>query len=71
MSWYNKIHKHSGIKYVAPEQRHDGLDSQLLINRKEIYLKAKQANPSRWHNNIRNWDFIDEVSLNSESKDVA
>ena len=71
VSWYNKIHKHSGIKYVTPEQRHNGLDTQLLLNRKETYLKAQQANPSRWRNNIRNWDYIDEVFLNPESKDVA
>lgn len=71
VNWYNKIHKHSGIKYVTPEQRHNGLDTQLLLNRKETYLKAQQANPSRWRNNIRNWDYIDEVFLNPESKNVA
>jgi putative transposase len=71
VDWYNKIHKHSGIKYVTPEQRHNGLDTQLLLNRKETYLKAQQANPSRWRNNIRNWDYIDEVALNPESKEVA
>jgi hypothetical protein len=34
-------------------------------------LKAQQANPSKWQYNIRNWDYIDEVFLNPESKDVA
>lgn len=71
VDWYNTIHKHSGIKYVTPEQRHNGLDTQLLLNRKETYLKAQQENPSRWRNNIRNWDYIDEVVLNPESKDAA
>jgi len=71
VDWYNKIHKHSSIKYVTPEQRHNGLDNQLLLNRKETYLKAQRANPSRWQNNIRNWDYIDEVSLNPENKSVA
>jgi putative transposase len=47
------------------------LDNQLLLNRKETYLKAQRANPSRWKNNIRNWDYIDEVSLNPENKNVA
>jgi putative transposase len=54
VDWYNKIHKHSSIKYVTPEQRHNGLDNQFLLNRKETYLKAQRANPSRWKNNIRN-----------------
>ncbi len=67
VDWYNKIHKHSGIKYVTPEQRHKGLDARLLLNRKVTYLKAQQENPSRWSSSIRNWDFIDEVALNPES----
>lgn len=71
VSWYNKVHKHSGIKYVTPEERHNGLDKQILLNRKATYIKAQRENPSRWQNNIRNWDFIDEVSLNPESKNVA
>jgi transposase InsO family protein len=69
--WYNNVHKHSGIKYVTPEQRHTGLDSELLQKRREIYLTAQQKNPNRWRNDIRNWDYIDEVSLNPESKYVA
>jgi hypothetical protein len=71
VSWNNKIHKHSGIKYVTPEERHNGLDNDLLANRRRVYLKAQQANPCRWRNNIRNWDYIHEVSLNPESKCVA
>jgi putative transposase len=63
VDWYNKIHKHSGIKYVTPEQRHNGLDTQLLLNRKATYLKAQQVKPSRWSNSIRNWDYIYEVAL--------
>lgn len=69
--WYNNVHKHSGIKYVTPEQRHNGLDGELLQKRRETYLAAQQKNPNRWRNEIRNWDYIDEVSLNPERKDVA
>lgn len=71
VSWYNEVHKHSAIKYVTPTERHNGLDKQILENRKATYLKAKSENPARWQNNIRNWDFINEVTLNPESKDVA
>ena len=71
VDWYNKVHKHSGIKYVTPEQRHKGLDKEILENRKAIYAKAQQENPSRWRSDIRNWDYIDEVSLNPESKHIA
>ncbi|MBW8831384.1 MAG: transposase [Burkholderiales bacterium] len=28
--WYNIDHRHSGIRYVSPAQRHDGEDHALL-----------------------------------------
>jgi transposase InsO family protein len=71
VTWYNKVHKHSGIKYVTPEERHNGLDTEILLKRKQTYLLAQQENPTRWRNNIRNWDYINEVWLNPESKSVA
>jgi hypothetical protein len=46
-------------------------EHELLLSRKETYLKAHQANLSRWRNNIINWDYIDEVLLKPESKDVV
>jgi len=71
VSWYNKVHKHSGIKYVTPSQRHSGLDAKIMLNRKKVYKHAREKNPTRWHNKIRNWDYIKEVTLNPESKNVA
>ncbi|MXF08880.1 transposase, partial [Escherichia coli] len=29
MRWYNLEHKHSGIKYVTPDERHRGIDAQI------------------------------------------
>tara|TARA_R110000772_G_scaffold226474_1_gene337153 strand:+ start:35522 stop:36559 length:1038 start_codon:yes stop_codon:yes gene_type:complete len=68
--WYNTRHKHSGIKYVTPEERHGGLDLAILSKRDETYQKAKLKNPGRWSRRCRNWDFISEVKLNPE-KDAA
>lgn len=68
--WYNTIHKHSGIKYVTPEERHTGFDMVILSKRDEIYQKAKRENPGRWSQATRNWGFISEVKLNPE-KDAA
>lgn len=39
--WYNETHRHSGIRYVTPGQRHRGEDGVLLKNRDEVYQKAK------------------------------
>jgi len=66
VTWYNKEHLHSGIQFVTPEQRHDGLDEAILKQRLEIYKKAKEANPHRWSGNVRNWKKDYEVHLNPE-----
>ena len=35
--WYNVEHRHSGIGYVAPEQRHAGDDHAILAARHALY----------------------------------
>lgn len=68
--WYNEQHCHSGIKFVTPGQRHSNLDQSLLASRTEVYEQAKQRNPKRWSRNVRNWEYIDEVTLNPDKKVV-
>ncbi|VAW85841.1 Mobile element protein [hydrothermal vent metagenome] len=62
--WYNEEHRHSGIKFVTPGQRHRDDDIQILAKRKQVYEQARSQNPSRWTGKTRNWDRIDEVYLN-------
>lgn len=70
VDWYNNKHLHSGIKFVTPAQRHQGLDVEILRKRKEVYLKAKAKNPERWSNrSVRNWDWEEKVYLNDLQKD--
>ena len=64
--WYNVDHRHSGIRYVSPAQRHDGHDKALLAARHALYCQAKQRNPVRWTGNTRDWSHIDAVALNPE-----
>ncbi len=33
--WYHDEHQHSAIKFVTPNQRHNGLDRAILENRKK------------------------------------
>ena len=49
---YNGTHRHSGIQYVTPNQRHQGEDDAILSKRKAVYEAAKAATPSalEWHN---------------------
>ena len=69
VQWYNEEHRHSGIKFVTPGQRHRGEDIQILVNRKQVYAQAKLKNPNRWSGNIRNWDRVEKVYLNPEKED--
>ena len=64
VQWYNNEHRHSGIQFVTPNQRHQGLDREILEKRKAVYLAARERNPERWSGEIRNWDPITAVWLN-------
>jgi len=68
--WYNIHHRHSGIRYVSPAQRHAGEDRQILAKRHALYLKARERNPSRWSRHTRNWEPIGAVALNPERDEV-
>ena len=64
--WYNFEHRHSGIRYVSPAQRHTGDDHAILADRHALYIKARERNPARWSGNTRNWSPIGTVTLNPE-----
>ena len=69
--WYNHDHRHSGIRYVSPAQRHDGTDVAILAARHDVYLEARQRNPARWSGNTRDWSHIEVVMLNPERDSVV
>ena len=64
VSWYNKEHHHSAIRFVTPVQRHNCQDLQILESRRHVYEKAKARNRERWSGSTRNWNPINEVWLN-------
>jgi len=69
--WYNFEHRHSGIKYVTPAQRHAGADAEILRAREALYAKAQEANPRRWSGSIRDWTPVAVVTLNPEREAVV
>ena len=69
--WYNHDHRHSGIRYVSPAQRHAGEDVAILTARHEVYLQARERNPARWSGNTRDWSHIATVSLNPERDSIV
>jgi len=65
VKWYNTEHLHSGINFVTPEDRHQGKDILILEKRKAVYEQAKLQNPKRWSSEIKNWEPVEVVALNS------
>ena len=70
VDWYNNEHRHSGIKYVTPAQRHAGQDRPLLTARHELYQRARHSNPRRWSRQTRDWTPVAAVTLNPERDTV-
>jgi putative transposase len=64
--WYNDEHRHSGIRYVTPGQRHAGQDRRVLMARHALYHEARERNPRRWSGSTRNWTPATAVTLNPE-----
>ena len=61
--WYNTEHCHSALRYVTPEQRHLGRDTEILAHRHEVYQKARATHPQRWSGRTRNWTPAPPVTL--------
>jgi transposase InsO family protein len=68
--WYNVDHRHSGIRYVSPDQRHAGHDHRILADRHALYTQARELNPARWSGNTRNWSNVGTVTLNPERDSI-
>jgi len=66
VTWYNSEHKHSGINFVTPMQRHKGEDTAILAKRHELYLQSRAKNPERWSGGTRNWSRASTVVLHPD-----
>ena len=71
VQWYNHEHRHSGIRFVTPAERHRGEDRAILGKRKAVYEAAKERKPARWSGETRNWEPVGEVWLNPENSEPA
>lgn len=71
VQWYNVEHRHSGIRYVSPAQRHAGHDRAILAARHEVYRAAQERHPTRWSSHTRNWTPCGAVTLNPERDQVV
>jgi len=64
VDWYNHRHRHSGIKFVTPHQRHSGQAVEICRHRSVVYEQARQRNPRRWTRSTRCWRQPEVVWIN-------
>ena len=64
VNWYNDQHRHSGIRFVTPSQRHSGKAVEICRHRARVYELARQLNPLRWSGTTRCWHQPEVVWIN-------
>jgi len=62
--WYNDQHRHSGIRFVTPSQRHSGEAIEICRHRARVYELARQHHPLRWTGTTRCWHQPEVVWIN-------
>lgn len=71
VAWYNTTHLHSGIRFVTPDDRHYGRETEILAGRRCVYELARRSHPDRWSGECRNWTPVGDVYLNPHKLEVA
>jgi hypothetical protein len=64
VDWYNGEHRHSGNKYVTPNQRHYGQADAIFAIRQQTYAEARAMHPQRWSRPPRDWSQPQIVRIN-------
>jgi transposase InsO family protein/transposase-like protein len=71
VDWYNHQHRHSGIKFVTPQQRHCGQAVEISRHRAVVYEQARQRHPRRWSRSTRCWRQPDVVWINQPPDELG
>lgn len=64
VTWYNTVHRHSGLNFVTPVERHTQKAAAVMCERVAVYGAARARHPRRWSGAIRDWSLPDSVWLN-------
>jgi transposase InsO family protein len=69
VDWYNHQHRHSGIRFVTPDQRHRGQADAICQQPARVYEQARQRHPRRWSRSTRCWRQPEVVWINPPPPD--
>ena len=56
---------------MTPCQRHREEDKAILSSHHNLYVAAKEKNPSRWSESVKNWDRIESGDLNPDKPEAT
>jgi transposase InsO family protein len=71
VGWYNDQHRHSGIRFVTPSQRHSGKAIEICRHRARVYELARQLHPLRWTGTTRCWHQPEVVWINPPPPEIG
>jgi transposase InsO family protein len=64
--WYNTKHRHSGIGYISPEDRHAGRTPQIMTHRNNVLEQVRRKHTERWPNGQLHWEKYPVAYLNPD-----
>lgn len=71
-TWYNEVHRHSGIGYLTPADVHMGRAAEVLERRQRVLYQAFEAHPDRFSGRgPRTLSLPPEVWINQPTEAVA
>jgi len=70
VDWYNHRHRHSGIKFVTPQQPHSGQAVEICRHRAVAYEHARLRHSRRWTRSTRCWRQPEVVWINPPPPEI-
>ena len=70
VDWYNEQQRHSGIKFVMPQQFHCSQAVEICRHRAVVYEQARQRNTRQWSRTIRCWRQPEMVWINPPPAEI-
>lgn len=64
---YNSKHRHSGIYYITPKEMRNGRYEEIALKRNKVMMEAKDKNPIRWSQKVKQLPLKHKVILNPDS----
>ena len=69
--WYNRVHLHSGIGFITPEDKHNGRAEEIISKRKEALRNARAARLEAHRKDAKAQEKRTERAVNEEKGELC